>query len=131
MCKSGLLVVEDDHFILKFLKQIAPAVYDGPCYFASSAEDALPLFAANDIGMLLTDLTLPGRSGQDLAQMLIERNPQVGVVVASGYPISAHELSEQIGADVLVLEKPFTISSLKVALEASAKASASGELVPA
>jgi DNA-binding NtrC family response regulator len=131
MCKSGLLVVEDDHFILKFLKQIAPAVHDGPCYFASSAEDALPLFEANEIGTLLTDLTLPGRSGQDLAQMLVERNPHLGVVVASGYPISAHDLSALIGADVLVLEKPFTISSLKVALEASRKLAGSMELLPA
>ena len=55
---------------------------------AESAEEALQFFETNaEIKLLFTDVSMPGSmSGSDLAHIVAERWPSVGIIVASGRP---------------------------------------------
>jgi CheY-like chemotaxis protein len=80
---------------------------------ASGGAEALELLAREvDPGsvLLLTDLMMPGMSGQELAAQVASRFPAVRVVTMSGY--SADELSRR-GQDAHPqLQKPFTLPQL-------------------
>jgi CheY-like chemotaxis protein len=55
---------------------------------AGSADEALALFEANnDIRLLFTDVSMPGSmSGSDLARLVAERWPTIGIIMTSGRP---------------------------------------------
>ena len=55
---------------------------------ARDADEALLLFETNpDIGLLFTDVSMPGSmSGSDLARLVAERWPMVGIIIVSGLP---------------------------------------------
>jgi two-component system, cell cycle sensor histidine kinase and response regulator CckA len=61
------------------------------------------------VDLLLTDVLMPGLSGQELAHLARKRWPEIRVIYMSGYP--DHELENLLG-DAAFLQKPFTPSEL-------------------
>ena len=61
------------------------------------------------VDLLLTDVVMPGLSGQELARLARERWPDIRVIYMSGY--SDDELENLLG-DAAFLQKPFTPSEL-------------------
>ena len=62
------------------------------------------------IDPLVTDVVMPGLSGPELAERILEHHPCVGVLFTSGYSGSAVADRGALIADLL--EKPFTIEEL-------------------
>ena len=79
-----------------------------PC---ASAEEALVLDAGNPFDVLVTDVSLPGLSGTDLARQLLADDPQRWVVLCSGYELGSQPT--QWGPNVRVLLKPFELEELE------------------
>ena len=79
-----------------------------PC---ASAEEALVLDAGDPFDVLVTDVSLPGLSGTDLARQLLADDPQRWVVLCSGYDLGSHPT--QWGPNVRVLLKPFELEELE------------------
>ena len=79
-----------------------------PC---ASAEEALVLDAGDPFDVLVTDVSLPGVSGTDLARQLLADDPQRWVVLCSGYELGSHPT--QWGPNVRVLLKPFELEELE------------------
>ena len=79
-----------------------------PC---ASAEDALVLDAGDPFDVLVTDVSLPGLSGTDLARQLLADDPQRWVVLCSGYELGSQPT--QWGPNVRVLLKPFELEELE------------------
>ena len=80
---------------------------------ASDGSDALELIDRHGPPQLvLTDLTMPGMGGAELARRLKERWPALPILFMSGY--SAEELRRQgaIGSEGALLEKPFSPGGL-------------------
>ena len=94
-----------------------------PC---ASAEEALVLDAGNPFDVLVTDVSLPGLSGTDLARQLLADDPQRWVVLCSGYELGSHPT--QWGPNVRVLLKPFELEELEQLLNSihTALAAAAG-----
>jgi PAS domain S-box-containing protein len=79
-----------------------------------------------DFDLLLTDLTMPGMSGVDLAERILKVRPDLPVLIATGYGnVMTEERARELGLRPL-LYKPFTLSVLGDAL-ADALASARSE----
>lgn len=79
-----------------------------------SAEAALAEIERMDhLDVLITDISLPGKSGLDLAALCVEAHPAVKVIFASGYG----EVSEHLGVEGWSLPKPYSIEDLKQMLE--------------
>ena len=68
------------------------------------------------IDVLVTDLGLPGASGGDLSRTACALRPDMGVVYVSGLPKDIAVTKGLIGADALLVKKPFTSELLIEAL---------------
>ncbi|MCO5396916.1 response regulator [Ralstonia soli] len=109
----ALLLVEDDTASREAMHEIL-TTFGLHCVAAASAEDALALAGAHHFQVLLSDLTLPGQSGADLARTLLRTQPDMQVLLMSGYGSDA-EIGEPI-AGALRLGKPIDLAELQQAL---------------
>ena len=81
---------------------------------AKNGAHAIELARANAgrIDLLVTDMVMPGMTGQELAAKLQREQPRLCVIFMSGY--SEHAATEMADADpgVRLLTKPFSRSTL-------------------
>ena len=108
--RETILLVEDHSALLKLVKQILDDA-NFSVIPAKSAKEAIRLEAESPatIDLLLSDVRMRGMSGPDLARRLMERRPQMRVVLMSGYPGGA-SLVHHCGWHYI--EKPFVPSAL-------------------
>ena len=114
---AHVLVVEDDETVADVLREV---LQDQPFQlsFASSAEDALARFSTDRPDLILTDISLPGKSGLDVMREARAIDPEVAVILMTGYASvqTAIDAVRQ-GADDYVT-KPFEdIADLPVMVE--------------
>jgi len=81
-----VLLVEDEPFVREATRKILESA-GFEVLPAADAADALRVFeqANRRIDLVMTDLVLPDRDGQQLGQELCRRSPGVKVLVTSGY----------------------------------------------
>ncbi|CUX68117.1 Sensor protein [Agrobacterium tumefaciens str. Kerr 14] len=82
---------------------------------AGSAEEALALLESGDIAILVTDLGLPGMSGEEFSREVRRRWPQIGIVFSTGMN-TAPDLGDN--ARTALLRKPHGLDDVKAALKA-------------
>lgn len=76
----------------------------------ASAEEALVLWDASHFDVLVSDISLPGMSGTELARHIIARHPERWVVLCSGYQHG--DALRTLGPRVRELSKPFELEDL-------------------
>ena len=73
-----------------------------------------------EISLLLTDMVMPGGiSGLDLAKTLKQKNPNLKVLISSGYSIELNPGEEDNGLGATYLTKPYQFAMLSTALRQS------------
>ena len=123
-----ILLVEDETVVREITRQVLEhAGYR--VLESNSPEEALHL--ANEhrgqIGLLLTDVVMPGINGADLAQRLQAMQPDLITVFMSGYAKS--DVVQTIARQSAIhIQKPFTIDTL---LSHIAEALEAGSAAPA
>ena len=106
-----ILVVEDDPLILEFLCEILQD--EGFVVQPQTSADAASQYLeqhAQDVRMLLTDITMPGKlNGADLANLVGDRWPDKPIMIMSGY-----ETPESSGVRhaVSFIQKPWALGQL-------------------
>jgi CheY-like chemotaxis protein len=109
----AVLVVEDDEDVrahaVAILSELGYAVLE-----ASDAAAALRVLDARpDIGMLFTDVGLPGgMNGRQLADAARERHPDLLVLFTTGYARNAIVHQGRLDPGVELITKPFTFAAL-------------------
>ncbi len=85
-----ILVVEDHPLLLKLVKGILEDAHF-TVLAANSAKKAIRIEAefSGTIDLLLSDVTMPGVSGPDLAKTLKEQRPKMRIILMSAYPDGA------------------------------------------
>jgi len=68
------------------------------------------------IDLLLTDLTLPGTSGGELARVATSMRPDLRVLFVSGLPKEVAVDRGLVGAEAALVQKPFTSDRLAEAV---------------
>jgi DNA-binding response OmpR family regulator len=114
------LVVDDDCQLLTFISRVlSRAGYN--VLRAPSGQVALQNAQqhADEIHLLVTDVMMPRMDGSHLAEGLGRIHPETRVLYTSGYPAETAILSGALGADALLLEKPFTMQQLMSAVRAA------------
>ena len=103
-----ILVVEDEAAVRmlteRLLKRAGFKVVS-----ASKPSEALALHkrSGGEIDLLLTDLVMPEMNGVELANLLVEQDPELRVVYMSGFPDDAFERQDRLKR-ARFLPKPFT-----------------------
>lgn len=108
-----ILVVEDNDSV----RRIATRVLEGCGYkvlAASAPDQAETMFEqfADQIGLVLTDLVMPGESGPSLARRLSGSKPDLRVLYMSGYTDSFRAMRGGLEPGMRFLQKPFLPAEL-------------------
>ncbi|MCL5942132.1 MAG: PAS domain S-box protein [Actinobacteria bacterium] len=106
---EAILLVEDEPTVRTLVERVLAAQGYAVIAAASPAE-ALEILAAEPgpLDLLLTDVVLPGMSGWQFAQLLLERYPGLKVLYTSGYTENAIVHDGFLDLGIEFLEKPFT-----------------------
>jgi signal transduction histidine kinase len=110
-----ILIVEDEEFIREALQELL-ADTGHEIAVAGTAEEAQEMLAQRRFDILFTDVSLPGKSGIELATAAVGQLPDLKVIIASGY---GKELPTPIGealADSIFLPKPYDIGEIEQAI---------------
>ncbi len=75
----------DDHEVLARLSCEILEMHGYRAVSAFNAQDALHKFDQQDFDILVTDFRMDGMNGVELAQKIHERNPQIPVIIVTGY----------------------------------------------
>jgi len=109
-----VLLVEDDPDVRRVVRlQLTGLGF--PVLDAESGDEAAVMVASiDDIGLLLTDIVMPGQlDGRALAQHARQLRPKMRIVLMSGYD----EVGRGAAANFPKLEKPFTPAQLAALLD--------------
>lgn len=106
-----ILVVEDDPLILEFLCEVLQE--EGYEVQPQTSADAAKVYLqahAPEVGMLLTDITMPGTlNGADLANLFGDRWPDKPIMIMSGFETPA---SSGVRHQVAFIKKPWALGQL-------------------
>ena len=112
------ILVVDDERLVRFA--ISNMIRDIDCraVLAESGGEALKLYAEqhNDIDVVLLDLMMPEKSGEETFHELRGFDPEVAIVLASGYSIESQTEWISESDKTVMLQKPFRSEQLKSAL---------------
>jgi DNA-binding NtrC family response regulator len=82
----GILIVDDQLDFVKGLGRVLRARLDGtPCFEVTSGGQALEVLGDRPIGVMLTDLRMPGLGGIELTEAALKACPHLSVVVLTAY----------------------------------------------
>jgi DNA-binding NtrC family response regulator len=116
---ADILVVDDDDVIRDTLCELLSQEYS--CQTAETAEEALAKLQAQPFDVVLTDISMPGLSGMELLNKVLQLYPGTSVIMISGLSDEeqAQSLISQGAFDYLL--KPFRLEvvedSVKRAIE--------------
>ena len=116
MSRGRILVVDDDHFYQEFCTEILGE--EGYEVNAThSGERALEMMAEAPYEIMVADLVMPGLGGMDLLERAKQQNPQMDVVIMTGFASveSAVQALKSGAADYLT--KPVNPEELKITVK--------------
>jgi PAS domain S-box-containing protein len=113
MGSETVLLVEDEPGV----RGLARTVLERHGYTviaAAGGEEALALAAAHPgpIGLLFTDVVMPGLNGRELADRLLGLRPETKVLYASGYTEDSEVLRGVVSARLAFMTKPYSPRTL-------------------
>jgi len=109
-----ILLVEDAELVRKLARQVLESA-GYRVFEAASAEAAIDLcerINGDKIDLLLTDVVMPGMSGNEMSRVLLAKQPGMPVLYMSGYTDDAIVQHGVLEAGINFLQKPFTPGAL-------------------
>ena len=112
-----VLLIDDNNEVLRIasvlLKHLGCDIL-----LASSGEQAIQLFSERhqDINLVFIDLILPDINGDIVYKKILEIEPDIKCILASGYPFSEVGTRFQLSSNSDFIQKPYSMQVLKQAL---------------
>jgi two-component system cell cycle sensor histidine kinase/response regulator CckA len=115
--RPRILLVEDEPFV----REATCSILQNAGFEVLPAENAraaMELYeeCGHRVDLVMTDMVLPGQTGQQLGQDVRKRSPEVAVLVTSGYGEAAYE-TEMPEASTYFLPKPYSRRTLVEKIE--------------
>ena len=111
---ASILVVEDNEEVGAFAETLLSEL-GHKVTLATSGEEALELSREQQFDVVLSDVVMPGMGGLKLAEVLAAEQPDLPVVLATGY---SQEIAETGSGGRPVILKPYRLATLSEALTA-------------
>jgi CheY-like chemotaxis protein len=109
------ILLVDDSFHLRAAIADALMMAGNDVTVAHSGTDALEQFAPGKFDLVMTDFAMPAPNGVELADCMKEREPELRVVLLSGYADALPSGDKPASVDLL-LRKPISLQALTSAL---------------
>jgi CheY-like chemotaxis protein len=104
-----ILYVEDNPLVREVTSELL-AQDEREVVALATAEEALDKFKQRAFDVVVTDISLPKMSGLDLARNILTINPDLPIIIASGYALSS--VVQNMGPKVRTIVKPFEASDI-------------------
>ena len=114
-----VLLVDDEEMVTQGLSRFVPWEECGyeVAGTATGVDKALAFLEKEPVDLVITDITMPVKSGLDLIQILNEQYPKIKTVILSGYSdFSYAQQAIRLGA-LDYLTKPINFSAIRTLLE--------------
>ena len=111
--KEHVLFVDDEEAIIKLFVQVLER--NGYTVTAKKeSQDAFECFKSNpdSFDLVVTDMSMPGMIGSELAQKILEIKPDIPIIICSGYSSRLDEISSGKLKISAYLDKPLTVGKL-------------------
>lgn len=111
--KETILLVDDEKEVLEIASEVLES-YGYQTITAGSGESALSLYSKekNKIDLVLLDLGMPGMGGRNCLKELIEIDPSIKVIIASGYSYQGPGREALETGAVGFIPKPYRLNEL-------------------
>ena len=107
---TKILIVEDDNDLRELATHLVVGLGYGACSASAGAEAIAKLETEPDIGLVFTDILMPGgMNGFELAAEIRRRRPEIPILMTSGFP--GHFLPGA-SESFPIIRKPFTQTEL-------------------
>jgi len=83
---------------------------------AANGREALAVVDREPVDLVVTDLSMPGLTGWDVAEGVRKRRPDVPVILVSGWAIQQGEPRIRESGVRFVMQKPFTMAKFQEAV---------------
>ena len=110
-----ILIVDDEKMIRNWLTMLLHQIPDRTFEIAavSNVDDALAHCASHEVHLVITDITMPQRTGLELLQILRDNHPKVCAAVLSAYDDYQYiRTAMQLGAIDYILKAEMELSDL-------------------
>jgi len=113
-----ILVVDDEEALVRMISRILTKLGYQPTAMHDSTE-ALAAFEAapGDFDLILSDLTMPGLTGLELAGHANRIRPGIPVIVMTGYYANLSESQLKAAGVSEIMMKPVDLKSLSVVID--------------
>jgi len=109
----NVLFVDDDQEMLQALKEGLEKYRETfAVVLAEDGSDAVKKLKQNTISLVVTDLKMPNMDGFSLLAHVMEKYPEIPVIIITGYSTSEMKRLAQEGGAVGYISKPFLIEDL-------------------
>lgn len=115
---NAVLLVDDKQYILDMLITVCTEI-ERPYYTAINGEAALLTYKdhSDEISLVVSDMVMPIMDGKQLFFGLKDINPEMKIILCSGYPVK-NDIKEYIeNGDITFLKKPYEMAELLSLLE--------------
>lgn len=111
--RETILLVDDEDFLRSLGEQVL-GLYGYVVLTAADADSAIAIYEKEHgrIDLVILDLIMPGRSGYQCMERLIEINPEARIIVASGYMEMEGWGSELLSQARFIVRKPYEMRDL-------------------
>ncbi len=111
--QENILVVDDESEIRELTRE-ALEILGYSVRMAASGEQALKIYQEHDspIDLVLLDLNMPGMGGYRCLQELLQIDPSVKIIIASGYSASGHGKDALASGSKGFIGKPYQLKEL-------------------
>lgn len=113
-----ILLVEDDHAVRLLMRKILEQ-REYQIVEAQGGEDALLIaqLHSSSIDLLITDYSMPGMSGLELARQFAASHPETKILLISGHTAEKMGSASSLPRNIDFLPKPFTRTGLLARVE--------------
>ncbi|MCD8213153.1 MAG: response regulator, partial [Campylobacter sp.] len=101
-----MLIVEDDDDLRETLKSLT-ASYVSEIFACKDAKSGIECFKQNNIGLILSDINMPGMSGLKMSSIIRQSDANVPILFLTAYDSDENMLSAIELGSFRVLKKPF------------------------
>lgn len=114
--RYGILIVDDEEAILESLQLTLGSEYR--VYTARSGEAALEILEREEIALVIADQVMPGMSGVEFLELVVERRPRAIRMMLTGYANMASLIRAiNEGRIYRYLPKPWEPDELRIAVK--------------
>ena len=110
MARLRILYVEDNDDLRSAMAYLLRSI-DREVVECANGENALALFESSKFDAVVTDVSLPGMSGTELARSILRTRPLHWIVLCSAYDPT--NWTSQLGLNVRSLPKPFDLDVME------------------